>query len=115
MIALCMLLGIGTAPQAQNRKPAANSVAAVVRDTQGRPLAGARVRPDADFIYGRAEATTGRDGRYAIGDLLKANYRAVAHVDRDYAGGLVCQRLAMPNPADCNSFAASKGAERNFQ
>jgi hypothetical protein len=87
----------------------------VVLDTKGKPLEGARVRLRADFVYGRAEVTTGADGRYIISDLIKATYRAEAYVERDYAGTTVCQRLAMPKLTDYNSFPVSQGAERNFR
>jgi hypothetical protein len=95
--------------------PPARSVSGVVLDTQGRPLAGAQVRVRADFVYGRAEATTGTDGRYLVRDLLRATYRVEAFIQREYNGGTVCPRLAMASPSDYNSFDVGAGAVRNFR
>lgn len=91
------------------------TVSGVVLGTNGKPLEGARVRLRADFVYGRAEATTGPDGRYVISDLIRATYRAQAYVEREYAGTTVCQRIAMEKPTDYNSFPVSQGAVRNFR
>jgi Carboxypeptidase regulatory-like domain len=91
------------------------TVTGIVLDTNGRPLEGARVRLNADFIYGRVEVTTGADGRYVIRDLIKATYRAQAMVQREYNGATVCQQLAMPSPSDYNSFPVSQGAVKNFR
>ena len=90
------------------------TISGVALDTQGRPLANAQVRVRADFVYGRAEATTGTDGKYAVRDLLRATYRVEAWVQRDYAGAPICSQLAMPAPTDYNSFDISRGAVRNF-
>jgi Carboxypeptidase regulatory-like domain len=105
---------VSSALSAQTRLQAF-TVSGIVLDTKGKPLKGALVRLRADFVYGRAEVTTGADGRYAISDLIKATYRAEAYVERNYAGATVCQRLAMPKPTDYNSFPVSQGAERNFR
>jgi hypothetical protein len=91
------------------------TVSGIVLDTKGKPLAGAEVRLRADFVYGRAQATTGANGRYMITDLIKATYRIEAFIKAKYAGATVCPRLAMPNPNDYNSFPVSSGAERNFR
>jgi Carboxypeptidase regulatory-like domain len=99
----------------QSQRAAPFTVSGVVFDTNGRPLEGAVVRVRADFIYGRAETHTGPDGRYAISDLIRATYRAEAFIEREYAGGTVCQRIAMPKPTDYNSFPVSQGAVRNFR
>jgi Carboxypeptidase regulatory-like domain len=101
---------------AQPRKPAKPfTVTGTVVDTKGRPLEGVTVWINADFVYGRASATTGPDGRYAFSELLRATYRADAWVKVPYAGGSVCQRLAMPKPGDYNSFPVSGGAVRDFR
>ncbi len=91
------------------------TVTGLVLDTNGRPLAGAKVRLNADFIYGRAEVTTGADGRYIIRDLIRATYRAQAMVQREYNGATVCQELAMQSANDYNSFPVSQGAVKNFR
>ncbi len=113
--AISVLLIASGALFTQSQRPAPFTVSGVVLDTNGRPLEGALVRVRADFVYGRAETHTGPDGRYAISDLIRATYRVEAFVERDYAGGTVCQRIAMPKPTDYNSFPVSQGAVRNFR
>lgn len=93
----------------------ANSVSGIVLDTRGQPLAGALVRVNRDFTYGRSQTTTASNGRYRIRDLVNGTYRANAFMQVKWNGTTVCQRLAMPNPDDYNSFAVDKGAERNFR
>ena len=108
-----VVLAMGVSLTAQAQTP--RSLSGVVLDTQGRPLQGAQVRLQADFLYGRVEATTGPDGRYEFRDLLRTTYRVDAWIQRDYEGGTVCQRLAMPSPSDYNSFDVARGAVRNFR
>jgi hypothetical protein len=100
---------------AQTRAAKPFTVSGIVLDTKGRPLEGADVSLSADFVYGQARVTTGADGRYEIGDLIKATYRVTAWIKTDYAGGGVCQRLGMDRPSDYNSFPVSEGAVRNFR
>jgi hypothetical protein len=111
---LCALV-LGAAAWAPLHAQTPRSISGIALDTQGKPLAGALVRVRADFLYGRAEATTGADGRYDMRDLLRTTYRVEAWVQRDYAGGTVCQRLAMASPSDYNSFDVARGAVRNFR
>lgn len=106
---------ISSALSAQTPKLRPFTVSGIVLDTKGKPLKGARVRLRADFVVGRAEVTSGADGRYTISDLIKATYRAEAYYDAPYAGTKVCLLLAMPKPTDYNSFPVSQGAERNFR
>lgn len=115
-IATATLACVPLTADAQPRKTAKPfTISGTVTDTKGRPLEGVEVSVNADFVYGRASATTGPDGRYGFSDLLKATYRAKAWVKAPYAGGKVCQRLAMPKPTDYNSFAISSGAVRDFR
>ncbi len=114
IVLACGLLLSG-ALSAQTGKLRPFTVSGIVLDTKGKPLKGARVRLRADFVYGRAEVTSGPDGRYAINDLIKATYRAEAFFDTEYAGSTVCLLLAMPKPTDYNSFPVIQGAERNFR
>jgi hypothetical protein len=112
---VCALVLMSGAMVAQTSKPKPFTVSGIVLDTRGKPLQGARVWLRADFVYGRAEVTTGADGRYTISDLIKATYRAEAYHETKYAGTRVCVRLAMPKPTDYNSFPVNQGAERNFR
>ncbi len=112
---MSLLALLSSALSEQTRKLQPFTVSGIVLDTRGKPLQGARVWVKADFVYGRAEGTSGADGRYAISDLIKATYRAEAYHETPYAGTTVCMRLAMPKPTDYNSFPVSQGAERNFR
>ncbi|MCU0758069.1 MAG: carboxypeptidase-like regulatory domain-containing protein [Steroidobacteraceae bacterium] len=112
---MAALLLAPTPASSQSRKPRPFTVSGIVLDTAGKPLQGAQVWLRADFVYGRATATTGPDGRFVIGDLIKATYRAEAFFETKYAGSTVCHRLAMPKPTDYNSFPVSEGAERDFR
>jgi hypothetical protein len=112
---LCCALLPPVESGAQARKLRPFTVSGTVVDASGKPLEGVTVSLEADFIYGRAQVTTGADGRYLITDLIKATYRAQAWIQAPYAGGVVCHRLAMPKGTDYNSFPVSEGAERNFR
>jgi hypothetical protein len=115
-IALVGVLALlSSALSAQTPKLRPFTVSGIVLDTKGKPLEGATVQLRVDFVYGRAEVTTGADGRYVITDLIRATYRANAYIERPYAGTTACQMLAMPKPTDYNSFPVSQGAERNFR
>lgn len=94
------------------------TVTGVVLDTKGQPLEGAIVRLEQDFVSGRTEVSTGPDGRYKASSSVQnasASYTIDAFVNVPYNGQTICQRLAMPNPNDYNSFTLDQGAERNFQ
>jgi outer membrane receptor protein involved in Fe transport len=114
LTAALLLLHAGPA-DSRAPSPAPFTVSGIVVDAKGKPLPDITVSLQADFVYGRAEATTGADGRYQIGDLIRATYRAQAWIKAPYAGRVVCHRLAMDKPTDYNSFPVSAGAERNFR
>jgi hypothetical protein len=111
----CALVLVSSPLSAQTRKLEPFSVSGIALDTKGKPLKGVRVDLTTDFRPGRAIARTGADGRYAFSGLLSATYRVWAYLEMQYAGTKLCQRLAMPNPNDYNSFSVSQGAERNFR
>ncbi len=112
LIALVLIL-LGGSAYAQKPRPL--TVSGSVVDSRGKPLEGAEVSLNADFVYGRASATTGADGRYMMTDLIKATYRAQAWIKAPYAGRTICHRLAMPKATDYNSFPVSAGAVRSFR
>jgi hypothetical protein len=94
------------------------TVSGIVLDTKGQPLEGAVIRLYQDFVSGRTEVTTGPDGRYTASSSVQnasASYTIEAFIEVPYNGQTICQKLAMPNPNDYNSFTLDKGAERNFQ
>jgi hypothetical protein len=115
MVAVVALILVSSARSAQTRKLEPFTVSGVVLDTKGRPLKDAKVWLKPDFVYGRAEVSTKADGRYIVRNLLKATYRAFAYTEVPFKGKTICQRLAMPNPDDYNSFAVDKGIQRNFR
>jgi hypothetical protein len=112
LIGLALVLSGGSA-YAQKPRPFTVSGSAV--DARGKPIEGAEVSLNADFVYGRASTTTGADGRYVLTDLIKATYRVQAWIKANYAGRTICHRLAMPKPTDYNSFPVSSGAVRDFR
>ncbi len=111
-IGLALMLFGGSA---YAQKPRPFTVSGSVVDSRGKPLEGAEVSLNADFVYGRASTTTGADGRYVLTDLIKATYRVQAWIKAPYAGRTICHRLAMPKATDYNSFPVSAGAVRNFR
>jgi hypothetical protein len=112
LIGLALVLSGGSA-YAQQTRPF--TVSGSVVDSRGKPIEGAEVSLNADFVYGRASATTGADGRYMLTDLIRATYRVQAWIKAPYAGRTICHRLAMPKSTDYNSFPVSGGAVRNFR
>lgn len=112
LIGLALVLFGGSACA---QKPKPFMVSGSVVDSRGKPIEGAEVSLNADFIYGRASATTGADGRYVLTDLIKATYRVQAWIKAPYAGRTICHRLGMPKATDYNSFPVSDGAVRDFR
>jgi Carboxypeptidase regulatory-like domain len=115
LVLICVLMLVSSPLSAQTRKLQPFSVSGIVLDTKGKPLKGASVQLRIDFVYGQASVTTDANGRYLFKDLLKGTYRAEASIEKKYATTTVCQRLAMPNPNDYDSFSVSQGVERNFR
>lgn len=88
-------------------------VTGVVHDTQGRPIAGARVRIENDFSY--YDVRTDADGRYVSPVLPLGGFKVVAWTDVTYAGQDYKLRLGMPNLSDYDYFTPGTGAVRNFR
>ncbi|WP_246357719.1 carboxypeptidase-like regulatory domain-containing protein [Pyxidicoccus fallax] len=90
-----------------------NVVKGKVVDTAGRPLAGAEVVADNQFLYdSNVVGTTGADGTYRL-DLGKAGvtWSASATFKRQYNGKTYTFDLHPSNPA---LFATNEGAVRDF-
>jgi hypothetical protein len=102
----------GTPPIAQ---PGPNSVAGVAIDTQGRPIAGAKVWIEPAVTTGLVEVTTDVNGHYLVTDLPTVPYYAKAWTEVDYGGQRYCLRLGMLTPSDFDAFTAEAGVIRNFQ
>jgi len=111
--------GSGTAPTDPGGAPTPvgpYSVTGVALDTQGRPIAGAKVWIDRALTFGSVvEVTTDDSGRYLVTDLFAEPYYAKAWTEVDYGGERFCLRLGMPNPSDYDAFTPETGAVRNFQ
>jgi hypothetical protein len=87
-------------------------VTGTVRDTQGRPIAGAKVRIENDFLY--FDVTADSNGRYVSPSLPIGGYKAVAWANVTWEGMNYALRLGMPSAADYDFFG-SEGAVRNFE
>lgn len=96
-------------------QPGPYSVTGVAVDTQGRPIAGAKVWIEPAVTTGLVEVTTDSSGRYLVTDLPNVPYYAKAWTEVDYNGERFCLRLGMPNPGDFDAFTPEAGAVRNFQ
>jgi hypothetical protein len=88
-------------------------VTGVVQDTQGRPIAGARVRVENDWSY--YDITTDAEGRYVSPVLPVGGFKVLAWADISYAGANYKLRMGMPNASDYDFFSADQGVVRNFR
>lgn len=91
------------------------SVTGVALDTQGRPIAGAKVWTEPALTTGLVEVSTDSSGIYSVTDLPDVPYYAKAWTEVDFGGERFCMRLGMPSPSDYNSFSPAAGVVRNFQ
>lgn len=98
----------GTDTEAQ-----AGKVTGVVQDTQGKPIAGAKVRIENDFAY--YDVTTDANGRYLSPTLPLGGFKAIAWAHVNYQGKSYKLRMGMPNPTDYDFFSSEQGAVRNFK
>jgi hypothetical protein len=91
------------------------TVTGTVVDTQGRPIAGARVWIQPSITTGLVEVRTDANGRYLAQGLVDVPYTAKAWTYVTYNGRQLCLRLGMGSPADYDSFVATQGAVRDFR
>lgn len=113
-LAACTQTGVNPTPPG-TPQPAPYSVTGVAVDTQGRPIAGARVWLEPAVTTGLVEVTTDSSGRYLVTDLPNVPFYAKAWTEVDYNGERFCLRLGMPNPSDYDAFTPEAGVVRNFQ
>ncbi len=102
----------------QPQPPAATqprTVTGTVVDTQGRPIAGARVWVQPSITTGLVEVRTDANGRYVAQGLVDVPYTAKAWTYVEYRGRQLCLRLGMDSPVDYDSFVPTQGAVRNFR
>jgi hypothetical protein len=110
--------GGSTAGQVQNTQAPptqARTVTGTAVDTQGRPIAGARVWILPALTTGVVEVRTNAEGRYVAEGLIDVPYRARAWAYVEYGGRQVCMRLGMDAPSDYDTFVPTGGVERNFK
>ncbi|NLE80206.1 MAG: carboxypeptidase regulatory-like domain-containing protein, partial [Rhodococcus sp.] len=91
------------------------TVTGTVVDTQGRPIAGARVLIVPALTTGSVEVRSDANGIYVAEGLLDVPYRARAWVFVDHGGQRVCLRLGMESAVDFDTFVPTQGAVRNFR
>lgn len=91
------------------------TVTGTVVDTQGRPIAGARVWIEPALTTGVVELRTDAQGRYTASSLIDVPYNAKAWAYVEYGGRQVCLRMGMESPVDYDSFVPTRGAVRNFR
>jgi len=91
------------------------TVTGTVVDTQGRPIAGARVWIQPAITTGLVEVRTDANGRYLAEGLIDVPYTAKAWAYVTYGGRQVCVRLGMDSPVDYTAFVPAQGAVKNFR
>ncbi len=105
-----------TPPSPTHGSGQADTVTGVVLDTQGQPVAGARVRADNKVVSGSIEARTDATGHYTLPGLVLGGWNIYAWKETTYKGKTYTLRMGMPTAADYNPFApGSQGAVKNFQ
>jgi hypothetical protein len=97
-------------------KAAPYTVTGTVLDTNGKPMAGVKVRADNDALYGSAEVTTDADGKYTLPKLEIGGWKIYAWKEITYKGKTYHLRLGMPKEPDYDAFSPGKeGAVKNFK
>lgn len=84
-----------------------------VLDTQGRPIPGAKVRIENDFIY--YDVTTNAQGEYRSPQLPAGGFKAIAWATIPYKGQEYTLRMGMPQESDYDFFDPKEGVVRNFE
>lgn len=125
LLAGCLLLAACTEPETvpptdpgtePDEKGKPYIVTGTVVDTQGKPMAGVKVRADNDALYGSAEVTTDAKGRYTLPKLEIGGWKIYAWKEMTYKGKTYHLRLGMPKESDYDAFSPGKeGAVKNFK
>lgn len=105
---------VGQQPLSSNTA-APRSVTGTAVDTQGRPIAGARVWILPALTTGVSEVRTNAEGRYVAEGLIDVPYRARAWAYVEYGGRQICMRLGMESPVDYDTFVPTGGVVKNFR
>lgn len=94
-------------------QPSAHYVQGKVTDTQGQPIAGARIIVDNTMWYNSGTTgTTDANGNYKIG-VENGSWRVYAEIDRTFHGKQY-KKLEL-HPDSDNAFAGADGGTVNFQ
>ncbi len=92
-----------------------NKVTGVVQDSQGRPIAGARIRIENDASQIYSDVTTDANGRYVATMVAVGGFKALAWANVNYQGRTYVLRMGMPDSNDYGFFNSAQGAVRNFR
>jgi hypothetical protein len=88
----------------------------VVLDTNGQPIAGAKVRADNSALYGSAEVTTDANGRYKLPKLEIGSWKIYAWKDVTYKGQVYQLRMGMDKATDYDAVSPGvNGVVKNFK
>ena len=125
--AVMMLVAIGCGSAAESADPSPTGpddpgsslspgeVTGIARDSQGAPIAGAKIWIRPALTTGLLQATTDANGRYSVQGLSTIPYYAYAWQFVNYRGTKLCLRLASEQQSDYDSFIPVDGAVRNFR
>lgn len=91
----------------------AGTVSGIVQDSQGKPIAGARVRVENDWSY--YDLTTDAQGKYTSPTLPAGGFKVVAWATLPYLGQDYTLRMGMPQATDYDFFDPKAGVVRNFK
>lgn len=95
--------------------PSPGTVTGTAVDTQGKPIANAKVVLEPSLHKDNVTTTTGADGTYRFEGLPSIPYTAQAWTRVTFNGQQFCLRLGMPEATQYNDFNPSNGAVRNFR
>ncbi|MGV3657743.1 MAG: carboxypeptidase-like regulatory domain-containing protein, partial [Chitinophagaceae bacterium] len=88
-------------------------VTGLVKDAQGKPVAGAKVRIEKDFAY--YDVTTNGQGQYTCKVATFGSFKALAWAPVQYNGNSYMVRVGMATEQDYDFFPVDNGAVCNFQ
>lgn len=95
--------------------PGPGTVTGIALDTQGRPIADAKVLLSPALQGTGHTGRTGADGRYRFEGVATTAYYARAWTKVKFNDQEFCLRLGMPERAHYDTFNPSAGAVRNFR
>jgi hypothetical protein len=112
---LLALAACGSSVVGQTQPLEPGVVQGVAQDSQGKPIAGAKIWVRPTLTTGLLQATTDAQGRYRVKGINTIPYNAYAWHTQSYRGKTLCLRLAAEQATGYDSFIPEKGAVRNFR